>query len=127
MESNCLSEEKEYYQLIKEREALGTTGLVDGVAIPHSRVHDSYLLYDSFIVIAFSPTKLPFGSLDGKMTDLFIMPCANDDRVHLYMLARIALMLQKTDLADGIRQCQSAAEVIDTINQIESDFVAKGI
>jgi excisionase family DNA binding protein len=121
--SNLVTDKAELLRLVEEREQLHTTGLVNGVAMPHSRIHDEYLLLDSFLVIARLKQAIPFGAQDGGLTDLFFMPCADNNRIHLSMIARIALLLQKTDLADAIRACQSVSEVMDTINSIEANFV----
>ncbi len=126
IQSNLVTDETELLELIMEREALCSTGLANGVAMPHSRIHANYLILDSFLAIAHVPGGIPFGSLDGKLTDLFFMPCASNDRIHLHMIARIALLLNKTDLADKLRQCVSAEEMIDTIRAIESEFVSSG-
>lgn len=123
VKSNQISDEVEYHKLLEEREELCPTGLVGGVAIPHSRIHDEYLIMESFLVIARVPDGIPFGAPDGKLTDLFIMPCAHDDRIHLYMVARIALLLNKTGLADFLRACDTVDEVIDTMRTVETEFM----
>jgi PTS system nitrogen regulatory IIA component len=123
VKSNHISDEVEYHKLLEEREELCPTGLVGGVAIPHSRIHDEYLIMESFLVIARVPAGVPFGAPDGKLTDLFITPCAHDDRIHLCMLARIALLLNKTGLADFLRACDTADEIIDTMQTVETEFM----
>ncbi len=125
-QSNLVTDEAELLELIMERETLCSTGLENGVAMPHSRIHANYLILDSFLVIARVPGGIPFGALDGKLTDLFFMPCATNDRIHLHMIARIALLLHKTDLANKLRQCISAEEMIAAIRNIESEFVESG-
>ena len=122
-ESHLISDEQEYLELLIAREEIGSTGIVKGVAMPHSRVHDEFLLLDSFLVIAYSRSGIPFGAQDGKLSDLFIMPCAQGDTVHLQLLARIALLLSKTSMADEIRQCTSPAEVIELIVDIEKAYL----
>ncbi len=120
--SELLTDEAELLQLVGEREALCSTGLGRGVAMPHSRNHSDYLILDSFLVIARIPGGIPFGSPDGELVDLFLMPCANNDRLHLHMIARIALLLHKTDLANELRDCATAEEMADTVEDIERVF-----
>ena len=122
-ESYLIADEQEYLELLIAREEICSTGIDKGVAMPHSRVHDEYLLLDSFLVIAYSRSGIPFGAQDGKLSNLFIMPCAQGDRVHLQLLARIALLLSKTSMADEIRQCSSPAEVIELIVEIEKAYL----
>ncbi len=121
--SNLVTDVEELLQLVEEREQLFSTGLIGGVAMPHSRVHDEYLIHDSFLVIAKQQPGIPFGAQDGGLTDLFFMPCAQNDRIHLSMIARIALLLQKTDLANSIRRCETAEEVMDSVISIEAEFI----
>jgi PTS system nitrogen regulatory IIA component len=121
--SNLLADDAEFLHLLEEREALCPTGLIGGVAIPHTRAHDEYLIMESFLVVARVPDGVPFGAADGKLTDLFIMPCAHDDRIHLYMVARIAMLLSQTGLADFLRACDEVEEVLETIRTVEAEFV----
>lgn len=123
--SELLTDEVELLELIEEREALCPTGLVRGVAMPHSRSHSDYLILDSFLVIARLPDPIPFGSQDGELVDLFLMPCASNDKLHLHMIARIALLLQKTDLADELRACTTATEMAETVESIEKTFTER--
>ncbi len=125
--SNLVTDEAELLELIMEREELCSTGLANGVAVPHSRIHANYLILDSFLVIAHVPGGVPFGSLDGKLADLFFVPCANNDRLHLHMIARLALLLNKTDLADALRECETAEEMIQTLRNIECEFVENDV
>jgi mannitol/fructose-specific phosphotransferase system IIA component (Ntr-type) len=118
-----LTDQDELLRLLEERENLCPTGIGDGIAMPHSRIHDDYLLLDTFLVIAMVPGGVPFGSPDGKLTDLFFMPCAHCDRTHPYMIARLALLLQRTDLADRLRACTSTDEMMETVEQVETAFV----
>jgi PTS system nitrogen regulatory IIA component len=120
--SDLVTDESELLQLIEERENLCSTGLVNGVAIPHSRTHSEYLIHDSFLVIAHVPGGIPFGAQDGDLTDLFLMPCANNDRIHLHMIARIALLLQKTDLADELRDCDTVREMEKLVRKVEAEY-----
>ena len=123
VKSDLVSDESELLQLIRERESLYSTGLINGVAIPHSRTHSEYLILDSFLVIARVPGGIPFGSQDGELTDLFLMPCANNDRIHLHMIARIALLLQKSDLAQKLRSCVTAEEMASVVREVESQVI----
>ena len=122
--SDSVTDDQELLKLLEEREALCSTGMVNGVALPHSRVHADYLILDSFLVVAYIPGGIPFGSQDGAMSDLFFMPCAHDDRIHLHMIARIALLLQKTKMAEKIRACDDAESMIQCMADTERDFVA---
>ena len=51
------------------------------------------------------------------------MPCTMDDQLHLYTITRIALMIQKTDLADRLREAANSAEMYDVFVEEEIHFV----
>jgi PTS system nitrogen regulatory IIA component len=125
--TNLVCDEKLLLQFLNEREEMCPTGMPGGLAIPHPRVHADYLIIDSFLVVAYVPGGVPFGSPDGQFSDLFFVPCTQDDRTHLYMLARLARLLQATALADALRDCTTADDVISTFHVIESEFVAQHI
>ncbi|MCM8543165.1 MAG: PTS sugar transporter subunit IIA [Lentisphaeraceae bacterium] len=124
-DTGCNCDAGELLSLLEEREELCPTGLEGGVAIPHTRIHSEYLFLENFLIIGKIPGGVPFGAIDGKLSDLFFMPCTMDDRLHLYTISRLALMLQKTDLAERLRDADSAAEMYEVFIETESFFVEK--
>ena len=117
------TDEEEIYKLLEEREELCPTGLTGGIAIPHTRVHSPYLFMENMLIIGKSPNGIPFGSADHKLTDIFVMPCTVDDRHHLYMLSRIALLFQSTDIAERLREAQTADEMEQAVREEEMRIV----
>jgi len=88
---------------LEAREALCSTGMPGGFALPHPRVPDPYLFESSFIVLGRTVQEIFFGSPDGQPTSLFFLVCCQDDRLHLHTLARICLMARKTAILDQLR------------------------
>lgn len=123
-QSHLISDDAEYLSLVEEREGLCASAVENGVAIPHSRVHDEYLVFESFLVIARLPNGVNFGAPDGGKTDLLIMPCAHNERVHLHMIARLAWLLHTTDLGDKLRAAEDAEGMLEALRQTEQN-VAK--
>ncbi|MCM8525611.1 MAG: PTS sugar transporter subunit IIA [Lentisphaeraceae bacterium] len=124
-DTGCNCDAAELFSLLEEREELCPTGLEGGVAIPHTRIHSEYLFLENFLIIGKIPGGVPFGAIDGRLTDLFFMPCTMDDRLHLYTISRIALMLQKTDLADRLRDAETSAEMYEAFIETENYFIEK--
>jgi len=122
-DTGCVCDAVELYELLEEREELCPTGLEGGVAIPHTRVHSEYLFLENFLIIGKIPGGVPFGSVDGKLTDLFFMPCTMEDKLHLYTISRIALMLQKTDIQEQLRIAETAGEMHEAFVEAEKYFV----
>lgn len=88
---------------LEEREALCSTGLPGGLAIPHPRYYQQYLFEESFLVLGRTLQEIHFGAPDGQPTNLFFLICCQDERLHLHTLARLCLMAQKTDLLAQLR------------------------
>lgn len=122
-ETGCVCDATELYELLEEREDLCPTGLEGGVAIPHTRVHSEYLFLENFLVVGKIQGGVPFGAVDGKLTDLFFMPCTMDDKLHLYTISRIALMIQKTDLKARLREAETSHEMYEAFLEEEQFFV----
>lgn len=79
--------------VLQHREKLGSTGIGDGVAIPHGKISDL-----SNLVIAFGRSKkgIPFNAVDGKPVHLFFLLMApeNSTGQHLKVLAKISKLLK---------------------------------
>ncbi len=81
------------HKVLLEREYLGTTGIGDGVAIPHGKL-DS--LDDIILVVGRSPDGVDFEALDFKLCKIFFLVLAPEQvaGVHLRILAHISRLLK---------------------------------
>lgn len=88
-------------QVLLDREALGSTAIGEGIAIPHGKMPGV-----ANVVAAFgrSPTGLPFDSLDGNPTRLFFLLVAPEDSagIHLKALARVSRLLKDKSFRDRL-------------------------
>ena len=109
---------------LEAREALSSTGMPGGFALPHPRVPDPYLFETSFIVLGRTVQEIHFGAPDGQPTSLFFLICCQDGRLHLHTLARICLMAQKTALLDQLRQSPDAASMHAALLSAEEQALA---
>lgn len=106
---------------IIERDALCSTAMPGGVAIPHPREPLANALGES--VVAFGCTGgygVPFGAPDGRLTDLFFLVLCRDTRTHLQVLARLARMLQKPEFAQHLRAAETDDEAYAVILEAEA-------
>jgi mannitol/fructose-specific phosphotransferase system IIA component (Ntr-type) len=94
---------------VEEREALCSTGLPGGLALLHCRNHQPYRFEDSFIVLGRTVQEIHFGAPDGRPTWLFFLICCQDERIHLHTLARLCLIVQKTDIVSRLLAAPDAA------------------
>ena len=83
------AEEKAIANAVKEREALGSTAMENGIAIPHARIEG---LDRSAVVIGVSRLPVAFGSADGSGTKVFFLVLAPKDNPseHIQILSSIA-------------------------------------
>ena len=101
---------------ILAREALTSTGLGDGIAMPHSK---NTAVKEATVLFAKSNKRVDYESLDGQPTDLFFMIAAPEgaNDTHLAALAELSQYLMKDGFADKLRQVTSPDQVIELFNQ----------
>lgn len=109
----------EIVRILRERELLGSTGIGDGVAIPHGKLRH---MGDS-PVIAFgrSIKGVEFNSLDARKAHLFILILAPDTAVdiHLRLLARISRIFKNPALRKGLLEAADSAAILAMISEQE--------
>ena len=100
---------------IMAREAQTSTGLGDGIAMPHSK---NAAVKEATVLFAKSNKGVDYESLDGQPTDLFFMIAAPEgaNDIHLAALAELSKYLMQDGFADRLRQVTSADEVIEAFN-----------
>lgn len=108
---------------LREREELCSTALPGGVALLHPRHHEPYMFEDSFLAVGRVPAAVPFGAVDGSLTDIFFLVCCQDDRIHLHVLARLCLMATRTRMLDAVRCAPDATAIILAIRDAEQDVI----
>lgn len=108
---------------LRAREEMESTGLEGGVAIVHPHNHDPYLAENSFLAIAKTAHPIHFGAPDGKPTDIFFLLVCTDDRHHLRALARLCMMIIKTDLLNKLREADSEEAMLESFRKAEEAIV----
>ena len=111
-------DKKEALDGIWEREELMSTGVGEGIAIPHARIES---IPEIVTAIGLLPTAIAFNALDDKPVKLIVLILFPKDKVSLQLkyLARVSRLLQRTSLHDDLFQCQTAVQVLETIKAFE--------
>jgi PTS system nitrogen regulatory IIA component len=109
---------------LEERESMGSTALPRGIAFPHPRQPLMYATAEPLVCLARVPAGIPFGAPDGRLTDLFVLICAQGERRHLSLLARLAMMFNG-DLADALRGADSAEAALELMLETEGAVIAQ--
>ncbi len=106
-------------ELLLARESLGSTGVGDGIAIPHVRNPIVLTTDEPLLSLCFIHPPIDFGALDGKpIYALFMLVCPTI-HVHLQMLARLAHLLRQPEFKNRIRTMASEKEIIETVTKLE--------
>jgi PTS system nitrogen regulatory IIA component len=95
--------EREVFDVLMQRERLGSTGIGSGIAIPHGKLAKLERLFGLFARL---DRPIDFEALDGQPVDLIFLLLAPETAGadHLKALARIARLLRNPEVADRLRQ-----------------------
>ena len=109
---------------IMNREAQTSTGLGDGIAMPHSK---NEAVKEATVLFAKSNKSVDYASLDGQPTDLFFMIAAPEgaNDTHLAALAELSKYLMKPGFADKLRQASTPDQVIAAFDAEEQEAAAE--
>ena len=102
---------------LMEREKIHSTGVGNGVAIPHARIDG---IDDFHAVIGISPGGVDFNSMDGKPVNLFFVllsPQGKQNGTHIELLADIARIAQSKSIVSKLLNARSNKEVFDIIKE----------
>jgi PTS system nitrogen regulatory IIA component len=100
--------------VLREREKLGSTGIGDGIAIPHGKLKGLKKLVASF---GRSKKGIDFQSIDGKPTHLFFLLMApeNTAGVHLKALARISRLLKDKKFRESLLDASNTEGIFQAL------------
>lgn len=115
-----ITNQKEYLELVMKREQEGTTGIGEGIAIPHGKGDCISAPGLAAMVI---PEGVDFTSLDGKPIQLLFLIAAPNtkDNIHLEVLSRLSTLLMDEKFRKQLIHAKSKEEFLQIINQAESE------
>ena len=108
-------------EILLEREKLGSTGIGDGIAIPHGK---SKIIKDLLVACGRSKEGVDFESMDGRPTHLFFLLMApeNSAGVHLKALAKISKLLKDPSFRQEFLAAKGPEEIYELIASRDSAF-----
>ncbi len=104
---------------LHEREQLHSTGIGDGIALPHARNALVGLVDKPVIIFGRHPTGIPYGAIDGKPAQLFFLLIAPTVTQHLAILARISRVLNNPRLRQSLLNVDRPEKALDLIKEAE--------
>jgi PTS system nitrogen regulatory IIA component len=105
--------------VLDAREAMGSTGIGDGIAIPH--VRNPILLHvdQPFVSLCLLRRAVEFGAIDGKPVHAVFLVVSPSVPSHLKILARLGFVLRDPELRDLLARRAPTGELLDRIRAIE--------
>ena len=105
---------------LHEREQLHSTGIGDGVALPHARNGLVGLVDHSLIVFGRQTEGIPFGAIDAAPARLFFLLIAPTVTQHLAILARLSRLLRDPRLRQSLLKADQPEKVLALIEEAET-------
>ena len=112
---------RDLVQVLLEREKLGSTGIGEGVAIPHGRLKK---LKQFFISFGRSTQGVDFDSIDRKPCQIFFMVIAPENSAveNLNLLGRIAKLLKDSSFKKKLMGAKTRKEIFDIISEEDEKY-----
>lgn len=109
-------------QVLLAREALGTTAVGDGIAIPHVRNPILVNLPSPAITLSFLKQPVDFGALDGKPVEIVFMLISPTVRIHLHLLSKLAYALRDDTFRAALRLACDPARILAAARRVEAEL-----
>ena len=112
---------EELLQVLLDREKLGSTGIGEGIAIPHGRLKK---LKKFFISFGRSHKGVDFDSIDGRPSQLFFLVMAPENSAvdNLKLLSRIVTLLKEPSFKKKLMEASSAKELFQIISEEDEKY-----
>jgi PTS system nitrogen regulatory IIA component len=112
-------------ELLLAREAMASTGVGEGIAIPHIRNPVLAHVTSPIMNLGFPDAPLDYGALDGKPVHCLIGLISPNAKVHLHLMSRLGFILRDEQVRNLLRQQSPRAEILSGIEEVENRLVGK--
>lgn len=110
-------------RVLVAREALGSTGIGEGIAIPHVRNPIVLHVPRPSITLCFLEQAVEFGALDGRPVRVLFTVISPTIRAHLYMMSHLAFALRDPAFKEAVLREASREELLREARRVEASFV----
>lgn len=114
------------YRVLLAREALGSTGVGEGIAIPHVRNPIVLHVPQPMITLCFLEQPIDFQAFDGQPVDTLFSLISPTVRAHLHLLSRLSFALRDAAFKETIKKQRSREEILLEVDRVEHSFVPAG-
>ena len=108
------------HSVLLAREALGSTAIGEGVAVPHPRSPILLRVPKAMVTLCFLAAPIDFGALDGQPVQALFSMISPTTRIHLHLLSRLAFALRDPDFKDVIARRAPAEEILAAARRLEA-------
>ena len=105
------------YEVLLAREALGSTGVGDGIAIPHVRNPIVLHVVRPVVTLCFLERPVEFGALDGRAVTTLFTLISPTVRAHPHLLSRLGFALRDADFKAAVTQQASREQILDALKR----------
>lgn len=123
--SGKISDPKKYREAVFAREAMGSTGIGEGVAIPHAKTD---AVKEPGLSVMVSKDGIDFDALDGRPVHLLFLIAAPDTRenVHLDLLGKLSVLLMDEAFRQNLIEAKTPDQFLNLIDQAEEGMQESG-
>ncbi len=120
-EHKKIRDQNEFLEVILAREALGSTGIGEGIAIPHGKLKS---LNHLVLCFGISRKGIDFDAMDGQPVHIFFVLIAPEDSPgdHLKALARISRVLKNSSFRERLIKSRTQEEIYSQIQEEDSQY-----
>ena len=108
-------------QALLAREQLQSTGVGDGIALPHVRNPAMLEIGTPMVCLCFLESPVEYGALDGKPVRILFVPLSPNVRVHLHLLSRISFALRHPAFKALLENEGRRDEILDAARSLEPE------
>jgi mannitol/fructose-specific phosphotransferase system IIA component (Ntr-type) len=118
-DSDNIDDRDDVLRAVREREAVLSTGIGHGVAIPHGKTS---AVSELRMAAGRSSTPIDFDALDGEPVSLFFLLVGPESAAgpHIKALSRISRLVRRDDVRERLIAAQSAEEFLHTLQEAEA-------
>lgn len=112
------------FQVLLAREALGSTGIGGGIAIPHVRNPVILHLTRPAVTVCFLDEPIDFQAVDGQPVDTLFLLITPTIRSHLHLLSRLGFVLRNAEVKAALKRKAPRAELLAALARAEAALAA---
>jgi PTS system nitrogen regulatory IIA component len=108
------------YEVLLGRETLGSTGVGDGIAIPHVRNPVVLHVTKPTVTLCFLENPIDFKAIDGKPVNILLTLISPSVRAHLHLLSRLGFVMHNAEFKKALHDQASRDEILACLAHAES-------